>query len=138
MIAREFPGGVDDVLLDADELVRLPAWRRSALSAAGCAFAHDFLEEAYFGEKLVAEGAAHLALRVFVLGPEVIGDEVAFLRAERLNVDEGGKGVFRASGEGLVVEDDLGLFTAELVGHAGAQQRDVVPDLRLEGQFLQG
>ena len=103
MISSQFPGGIDDVLLNFKQCLRFPALALTlALTGLGLAFAEDFFEVAYFSKKEITGRAPDVSFRVDVLSPEVVGNQVARFGFEVLDADEGEDRMFLAAGESFL------------------------------------
>src|SRR5690606_37900946 len=135
---HQVPGGIEDVLLDADQFAHFSTGLAAGHAAARRSFSQDVLEEPHFGKKLVTGAAADLAILVPVLGPEVVGQKLAFPGSEGFDVDEGRKEVLGSPGQSVGGEDGFFLLAPKGVAQSRAQNLDVVPDLSFQGEFLQG
>ncbi len=94
--AHDFPGGIDDLLLQFGQLFGLSPGTATLLlllrllrtGIGRFVFAVDLFERADFGEMQIALHTAWTAIGGDILGPEVIGQQLVRLCGERFEVDQ--------------------------------------------------
>ncbi len=138
-VANDAPGGVDHLLLEIEQLVALRLLAGLAgHGGRGLALAEDVLKMAHVGKEHVAHGAAHLALRALVLGPEEITDELARLGVFFLQSEQGLHVLLLRGRGGGVLEEHFLAVARNAKGHTTAGDSDVIRHLCLHGQLLDG
>ncbi len=103
MFSNQFPGRIDDVFLNLDQLIGVAASGGRALSRLRRPFADNLFKETDLGKEHVARGAPDFALAIKVLGPEVISDQVALFRVKRFHIDESAERVGLVAGQSDIV-----------------------------------
>ena len=139
MFALEFPGGVDDLLLQFRELrglIRL-AFARLALAGLRLRFAEDFLERTHLGEIHVARCPAHIAVRPDVVRPQEPGHQLIRLRAQVFQLQEVRDGLLFVRRAVRSHGQRDGVRAGHRVAQAVIAQTEVIPCLAIEIHFLQ-
>ncbi len=139
--AFEFPGGIDDLLLEFRQAAGGTALAFAFLLLLGGivgGFAEDLLEGADLGEVHVGGGAPDLAVGTDVIGPEVPGKQLIRTSAELLQSEQVSEALLLLAGNVAAEFEELRFPAAVGVGEAVGDGAEVVPDGAFEGDFLEG
>ena len=142
-LAMEFPGGVDNLLLQLYQFLHLLAEPLLLFllflgTLAPLTLSKDFLKGSHLGEEHVAEGATGLTVGARVLGPKEPADQLAGFHFHILEGEQmRGKRLELTVGD-LAQFEFLHGAASEVVGQTMTEQTEVILNLRGESDFFQG